>query len=123
MIKTKPDNRTVNWFFDPVGGTGKSSLIKYLIVKGIGQLLGWGKSSDLFYARTKEPNKDLVLFDFSRSKPENVEYTDLFAAIESIKNGIGFSPKFYSQDFYKGMPFFLFLNKNEVVKYLCGLHV
>lgn len=90
IIKNKPDKRTVYWFYDKLGGVGKSELCKYLVLKHNALMLT-GKSNDMFYMLNKHPNKrTLILVDIPRSTQDFINY----GAIEQIKNGLVFSGKY-----------------------------
>jgi len=85
----KQDDRKVDWYVDIDGGQGKTFLAKWLIaMKGAFYLQG-GKTADVAHAYSGE---DVVVCDFTRDKEDCVQYS----AIESLKNGIIFSPKYDS---------------------------
>ena len=92
-IISKPcekDCRKIYWFYETVGGMGKSTLCKYLVVKQDALMLT-GKSGDMFNMLLKYPNKrKLILIDCPRSQQDFVNY----GAIEQIKNGLIFSGKY-----------------------------
>lgn len=90
IIKTKPDKRSIHWFWEPNGNIGKSTLCKYLVVKHNALILS-GKASDMFHQISKFPNKrTLILFDIPRTSIGYINY----AAIEQIKNGLIYSGKY-----------------------------
>ncbi len=81
-------DREVMWITDIDGGQGKTFLSKYLITQGAIRFEN-GKSADIKYAYQ---GQETVIFDYSRSCMDRVNYE----VIESIKNGVMFSPKFES---------------------------
>lgn len=86
LISQPPDDRTINWFWEDVGGVGKSSFCKYLIHKNDACYLTEGKKSDIMnmvYNYVLEKYLDLVVVDIPRSNT-NISYKSL----EEIKNGI-----------------------------------
>ena len=90
ILKTKPDKRTIHWFWEPKGNVGKTTLCKYLVVKHNALMLT-GKSTDMFHMLAKNPTKrTLVIVDVPRSSAGYVNY----GAIEQIKNGLVFSGKY-----------------------------
>lgn len=91
IIKSEPDVRTINWFWEPDGNVGKSSLCKYLVVHYKAIILG-GKSNDMFHQLSKRhPNEiKIVIIDCSRGEFAWINYS----AIEKIKNGLIFSGKY-----------------------------
>lgn len=87
-LKTQ-DNRTVKWITDLDGNKGKTFLAKYLIANNGAFYVQGGKCADIAYAYQYQ---DTVVFDFTRSQEEIINYS----VIESFKNGILFSPKYSS---------------------------
>ncbi len=89
-----PDNRKIHWFWELEGNSGKSSLAKHIIMTRNAVLLG-GSSKDAFcclskYNETKDI--DIVIFDIPRCSFNRISYK----TIESVKNGMVFSPKYES---------------------------
>lgn len=88
LCEAEPDSRKIFWFWEPVGGCGKSFLMKWL---GMNYrcVLGGGKRADIFHqvhlAMDKDPEAwpQLVLFDIPRSSLKWCSYT----AMEELKNG------------------------------------
>lgn len=94
IISKKPDDRTIHWYYETDGKTGKSSFAKHLAMKRDAYYVT-GKSADIKFALQKQlVDKDIeiVIFDFTRSVEGFVSYQ----AIEEVKNGIFFSTKFES---------------------------
>lgn len=94
LISKKPDYRTIHWYWDYEGNTGKSAFTKYLCAKNDALCVS-GKSNDCKYAivRYKEEKKyfpKIIIFDIPRT---NIDYLN-YEAIESIKNGCFFSGKY-----------------------------
>lgn len=84
-----PSDRTIHWVYDPTGGSGKSTLCRYLESRGAIQLKG--KVADMAYAYTNQP---IVLFDLTRTMTDHMDHLYDFA--ESLKNGFIFSTKYES---------------------------
>lgn len=96
MISEKPDDRTIHWFFDEIGGQGKTCLAKYLCLN-YNCVYATGKSSDikyllhsLFENDESRKNSLIVIFDLTRSIENYVSYQ----AIEEVKNGIFMNTKY-----------------------------
>lgn len=93
VLKDEPNNREVYWIHEPVGNVGKSSYIKYHLIKkyyACGFCDG-GKKSDIvhmIFNLKKDP--EIVFFDLPRETEGNVSYS----AIEVLKNGMIFNVKF-----------------------------
>lgn len=83
------DDRKVLWYVDKEGGSGKTFLAKWLIVNRGAFYVQGGAHKDIAHAYNLE---DCVVFDFTRDKEEICSYS----MIESMKNGIIFSPKYES---------------------------
>lgn len=88
-LEGKPNNRSIIWYADGIGNSGKTFFAKYLVTKGACYLQN-GKLADLAHAYNGER---IAIFDFTRS----VEGVLNYSAIETIKNGMLFSPKYNSK--------------------------
>jgi len=94
LIKTEPDFRTIHWYYDPIGNTGKTSLCKYICATNPKAIYVSGSAKDIKYAIAKASiTPTIVLLDFSRSQEGHISYQ----AIEEIKNGIFFTTKYESK--------------------------
>ncbi len=95
IIQEEPDDRTINWFWESEGKTGKSSFTKYLCVRHRAIVLN-GKASDCFnaildYMNTNNGNApEIIIFDIPRCQSDYVS----FQAIEKIKDGCFYSGKY-----------------------------
>jgi len=94
IIAGEPDERKVYWFWEPVGNTGKSFLVKYIDWK-YDAIIANGKQSDIFHQyRTFIEEKDdlptIALIDIPRSHENYVCYSTL----EKIKDGLMHSGKY-----------------------------
>lgn len=96
IVVTKPDDRTINWVHDEVGGIGKTKLVKKLCFEGKGDVvfLSFGNASDLLYQVVKRGERKVYLLDLQRTKSKNWHMDDIYAALEAIKNGMVFSTKY-----------------------------
>ncbi len=94
LIQTEPDGRTIHWFWESTGATGKTVLAKYIVANYNAMVLG-GKGNDCLYAVSdwKDTNDLIVIFDFSRQTEEYISYS----AMEKIKDGLFFSGKYESK--------------------------
>nr|WAE42976.1 MAG: replication associated protein [Cressdnaviricota sp.] len=96
IIKQPVNKRTVHWFWEPIGGVGKSDLCKYLVVKEDACFISSGKKGDIAYSLAKrlESGKmiDLVICDLPRESCGHLSY----GCFEDIKNGLVFSSKYES---------------------------
>lgn len=104
IINEEPDERTINWYWEPYGKMGKSALVKYLCAKK-NALSVSGKSNDCKYAIIAYKEEyhswpSIVIFDVPRT---NIDYLN-YEAIESIKNGCFFSGKYESKQVLMNSP-------------------
>lgn len=91
-LSVPPDDRTVVFVVDPVGGHGKTWLVQHLLHEREDvQVLKVGKRDDLAYCIDIE--KSVFLFDVPRSGMEFFQYT----VCEMLKDKMVFSPKYESQ--------------------------
>lgn len=94
LCKTKPDKRTVNWYWDEKGCKGKTELARLLVLKYKALVVG-GKRSDMFNAiltvkNTTKKFPKIIIIDIPRCSENFVSY----AAIEKIKDGLFYSGKY-----------------------------
>lgn len=99
IIKEKPDERTIYWFWEPVGNVGKSALCKYLVVKHNAIMVS-GKGTDVAHGIAKAKHKKIILIDVPRTVIDYVPY----GTIENIKNGLVFSGKYDSEQLVFNSP-------------------
>lgn len=99
ICQTEPDERKINWYYDEIGGKGKTSLAKHLCLKYPNNVLYIsGKCSDIKYGisqflENKDNDLTIVLLDFCRSTENFISYE----GIESVKNGIFYNTKYESK--------------------------
>lgn len=97
LIKTEPDNRTINWYVDYVGNLGKTTLAKHICLTYADETLYVsGKNNDIKYGVSefiKRNDLRVCIFDFTRTLEKFISYE----AIESVKNGIFFNNKYESK--------------------------
>lgn len=99
MLEEDPDDRQIIFVVDPIGGTGKSFFIRYMLGKCPDdvQRLSVGKRDDLAYAI--DESKRIFLFDVPRSQSEYLQYS----VFESIKDRMIFSTKYQSRTKFLGL--------------------
>ncbi len=95
IIQEIPDDRSINWYWETEGKTGKSSFTKYLCVHH-GAIVLNGKATNCFnavleYMKTNNGNApEIIIFDIPRSQADYISYQ----AIEKIKDGCFYSGKY-----------------------------
>ena len=87
----KPDRRKIVWYVDWDGNCGKTFIATYLKCHSNCKYIENAKSGDIKYAYS---GQKIVIFDLTKSVQEKLNYQ----ALESVKNGIFFSPKYESTD-------------------------
>ncbi len=93
LIGTQPEKRIVHWYYDEHGGSGKTSLSKYLYFHHGIVTLTIGKGSDLLNLVYKMQGLPMYIFDISRTVPRN-SMSELYMAIEAVKNGYFVNTKY-----------------------------
>lgn len=94
LAEAEPDDRTIHWRWEPVGGIGKTQLCKYLVINHDAIILG-GKAADIrngildFYNRKKH-TPELIVINLARTQEEYVSYEGL----ENIKDMLFYSGKY-----------------------------
>lgn len=94
IINNGDNDRAINWYYEPIGNTGKSSLCKHLCMNYNCMILN-GKQSDMFNAilQFNESTGDfpeVIIIDIPRSMSGFVSY----GGIEKIKDGCFYSGKY-----------------------------
>lgn len=97
IVEKQPDDRSIYWFWEPVGNIGKTQFAKYLCAKHKA-LYANGKKGDILHAAS-EMKCQVVIVDIERDQ-EEVPY----GALEAVKNGIFFSGKYDSKQVIRNSP-------------------
>lgn len=94
LIKTEPDKRKINWFYDYDGNIGKSYLYKYISLINKGVIICDGKKDNVFNQIntliTELIEPEIIIMDIPRYNLEFINY----GTIEQIKNGFLYSGKY-----------------------------
>lgn len=91
-LATEPHPRTVRWYYDPVGGTGKSLFARRFSIGGDpihprAYLITGGRFADIFHGYR---NERVVFFDWARDNQETFPYS----VVENFKNGYFLNTKY-----------------------------
>ncbi len=95
LIQTKPDDRKIHWYWEPVGCEGKSMFAKYLCIK-FGCLITEGKAKDVKNQILTYSQKNngcfpkVIIWDIPRTTKDYISWN----AIEAVKNGCFYSGKY-----------------------------
>lgn len=114
LLKTEPDDRTINWYWESEGNSGKSTFTKFLCSKYNAITLS-NKCTDMKYGLVKfhEENHyypDIIIIDIPRSI--DLEYLS-YTGIEEVKNGCFFSSKYESKQIIMPNPHIVIFSNEE----------
>lgn len=98
LIETEPDDRSIHWYWEPKGNTGKTSLAKHICLKHKDAIYICGKAADMKCAiaelcKAGSPPR-ICIVDLTRTTEGFTG--SLYQGLEEIKNGIFFSGKYES---------------------------
>lgn len=105
IIMQEPDERKIYWLYETIGGSGKSTFVRYLVAEH-GALTLSNKAADMKYGIINYKEKmgvypQLIVIDIPRSiDGKFISYT----GIEEIKNGCFFSTKYESSQVLMPQP-------------------
>jgi hypothetical protein len=92
LIASPVNDRTINWYWEPIGNRGKSALMKHIAMTTDAMVLGTCEERDIYKAIVDRPVKPtIVLVDIPRS---GVLSVNLMRGLENVKNGLIFSSKY-----------------------------
>lgn len=83
IISEKPNDRSINWFYEYEGCTGKTTLAKYILKHyPFATYSCASKSADIL--SIADPNKNIYILNFARTQEGFAPYT----ALEQLKDGL-----------------------------------
>lgn len=93
-LKLQPDDATIRWYWEPVGGIGKTALYKYICVHH-NALICSGRAVDMKhmiaqFIENKGCPPKIVIFNVPRAAENKIDYIGM----EEIKDGIFASTKY-----------------------------
>ncbi len=95
LVDTEPDKRTINWYWEDIGNTGKTFVGKYIGLSGF--YTDSGKVVDIKHAYNGER---VFVLNLARTNEDFVPY----GLLECVKDGCYFSGKYNSQVKYFKSP-------------------
>lgn len=98
IIKEKPDDRTIHWYFSREGKMGKTQFAKYLAIHH-GAIPLDGKKADMLYCASSHESNIYILL-LSRTQEDIVSYDTL----EKIKDGFYMCGKYESKPIVRNPP-------------------
>lgn len=87
LLKSPADDRLVHYIFEGYGNKGKSKLTKYLCFKKLATRVPLGNATQLKTFVCQAGSSPAYLIDIPRSTGTTERLSDLYSAIEEIKNG------------------------------------
>lgn len=113
--RLEPDDRTVNWVFDPIGNIGKTVFAKYMYAESDAIICTGGGVKDIacMIALLKDAGRDLnakttFIFNLARTT-EGISYK----GIEAVKDGLMTSQKYESSTLVFNCPHVWVLSNQE----------
>lgn len=101
MIAKKPERRKIYWYWESMGGVGKSDFATHLCLLRDDVIVVSGAAKDIQYAiTTMKKAPKVVIFDIPMDKEGYVSYSGM----EEIKNGRFFTTKYESKMFLMNVP-------------------
>lgn len=92
IVKTEPDDRSIHWYWSAEGCNGKTSLMKYLVIKHKAMPCVGGCFSDIMNMafNTDWDETECCVFNIPRGHREKISYS----SIEAIKDGMIVNTKY-----------------------------
>lgn len=94
ILASPPGDRKILWIYDPVGNTGKTKLAKRLATKQDAIVLGYANKNDAINLVYKNQNHRIYIWNLTRTKPATISETELYSAIEEVKDGMFMNSKY-----------------------------
>jgi len=115
ILEQKPDNRTINWYWEPEGGSGKTGFQRYVCFHHKDALFvnGSGDNVKCALASLKKEtgrNPRIILWNI----PRNKSYIS-YSVLEEIKDGLIFSGKYESAMLMMNSPHIVVFANREPV--------
>jgi len=89
LVQQPPDDRTINWLYNPAGCAGKSKLMKYLRSRGEFDFarIPLGSATQIKTSCVDKGPHKIYFVDLPKVRGGDERQQELFSAIEEIKNG------------------------------------
>lgn len=94
LLAADPSARGSIWIYCKKGGSGKSAFKKFCQYHYGWQGFSYAKALDVLHGVFKNQGKKVYFFNLTKSKPSEISELELYAALESIKDGDFYSPKY-----------------------------
>jgi hypothetical protein len=87
LVAKEPNDRQIYWIHNARGNVGKSKLMKYLCCKGLAKRVPGGNSQQLRTVMVQKGASRCYVVDLPRARGRDDRLSDLFSALEELKNG------------------------------------
>lgn len=104
LNKTPKNPRQILWVVDAIGGAGKSAFCKYMDYHHKIPKISFGKATDILHMVAENQNAIGYTFDLSRTKPATLSMTEIYNAMEEVKNGHFMTGKYNSKRVFMRIP-------------------
>lgn len=115
----RDNDRTINVIIDEPGAKGKTFIARYIDTSGIGCSINFMKDyRDIMRSVMNQPKKELYIIDIPRAIPKG-RLAELYAAIESIKDGYAFDDRYkFKKEWFEPPTIWVFTNTEPVKTWL-----
>jgi len=106
IINHPPNDRTVYWIYDSLGGLGKTTFCKHLLTKRGSKYFKINRKEDVLFRISSDTR--LFIFDIPRAGGDYLNYE----LLETIKDGYWESTKYEGSTVARDEPCYLFCFSN-----------
>lgn len=101
FIQDCKDDRIVHWLGDIRGRNGKTFFLKHMYMNNPKEtaVISYSDHKHMMHIIAKHKNKNLYIFNLTKTQPAEFKIADLYHAIEAIKDGVLQDPM-YDSDFW-----------------------
>lgn len=93
-LKEEPDNRSILWIWCPNGNSGKTTMAKFMALRYQAKYATPAKGGDILYFVSEVPNELIYIFGKPRTQGKSIDKTELYQALESVKDGFFMNSKY-----------------------------
>ena len=87
MLQAPPDDRTLMWIYNEAGNVGKSKFMKWMRYRKEAVRVPMGSATQLKEAVIAKGAHRIYMVDLPRVRGKDERITEIFSALEEIKNG------------------------------------
>lgn len=113
MLRGEVDDRCAHWIYDPAGNSGKTRFLKYVGFRMNGVNLGYATAGDTLNLVSKLPNRGIYCWNLTRTRPSSISESELYASIESVKDGMFVNMKYETREIYMSIPHIVVMSNHK----------